>query len=108
MIASAGPGNNADLRQSAGTLFEHHIVFKQLEITEVNIIPMGNDFLPILLLWLSYPGPHEPKVLRAIVCADDKSIFDMVDVILMLSFAREKNLKLAVEDCRHPSIGIPD
>src|SRR5689334_9423930 len=96
MITLAGPRNDADLRQPASALFEHDVVFKQLEIAEVDIIPMRNDFVPIVPLRLSYGRPHEPKVLRIIVGTDDKSVLDMVDVILVLPFTSNSNLKFAV------------
>ena len=57
---------------------------------------MRNDFVPIVPLRLSYGRPHEAKVLRIIVGTDDKSVFDMVDVILVLPLTAEKNLKFTV------------
>src|ERR1041384_3408646 len=93
MVDLPRPGNDANLRQPARPFFKHDIVFKQLEIGEVNIISMSNDLVPMFPLWLRYWRPHKAKVFRAIVGPDDKSVFDMLDVILMLSLAREKNLK---------------
>jgi hypothetical protein len=70
------------------------MLFKQLEIAEINTIPVRNDFLPMLPLWFLHRCPHQTKVFRMIVGTDQEPIVEMIDVIFMLALARQKDFRL--------------
>ena len=101
MRAAARPRHDADLRQAARPLFQNQIVFEQIEIAQVNIVAVGNDFAPILASRLRHRRRHQAKVLRLIVGADEEAVGDMIDLILMAARSRQKHFECADQDSRH-------
>src|SRR3970040_1745242 len=94
------PGKDTNLRQAARAFFQHQMFLKQLEIVEVNVVPMRNDFLPVLARRLVQWRRPQTKAFRLIIGAYEEAVVKMLDMILMLARARQKDLEFAERPVR--------
>src|SRR4051812_29896584 len=96
MIIAARPWQNTNPSQAVMAFFDDEIIFEDIEVAHVDIIAMGQNFLPILPSWFADRCRHEAEVSGIIIGANDETLFEMIEVILVPPLARQEYFKFPV------------
>ena len=85
-----------DLLQAVFPLGQHRVIGKHVDSFDLYRGPVSDKLFPVLFRRIGHRSSNHAKVFRALIRANVEQVPAMIDVILVIGFARQNDLPIGV------------
>ena len=96
VLGTPVPGYDPQLPESPVSLDDHQLIPEQLEVLEQHVLPVGNDFLPVVGFGPLDARFDQPEILRVFVGQNEEVFSQVAERVLVTALARKKEPKARV------------